>query len=73
LGVLGRLAEPIVSRADDCGQIHTPGDHEEQAPRSITAHGHKAEPANVLDLVPRLARPNLTYLAPAHAKSQGAD
>ena len=28
-------------------------------------HGRHAGPANILDLVPRLARPGLTYLAPA--------
>src|SRR5688500_4569258 len=30
-------------------------------------HGRSAGPANILDLVPRLARPGLTYLAPAAA------
>jgi len=30
-------------------------------------HGRNAAPANILDLVPRLARPHLTYLAPAAA------
>ena len=30
-------------------------------------HGRNAGPANILDLVPRLARPNLTYVAPAAA------
>ena len=30
-------------------------------------HGRGAAPANILDLVPRLARPELTYLAPAAA------
>lgn len=30
-------------------------------------HGRNAGPANILDLIPRLARPNLTYLAPAAA------
>jgi phospholipase/carboxylesterase len=33
----------------------------------IMVHGRNAGPANILDLVPRLARPNLTYLAPAAA------
>ena len=33
----------------------------------IMVHGRNAAPANILDLVPRLARPNLTYLAPAAA------
>jgi predicted esterase len=33
----------------------------------IMAHGRNAGPANILDLVPRLARPDLTYLAPAAA------
>jgi predicted esterase len=31
----------------------------------ILVHGRNAGPANILDLVPRLARPALTYLAPA--------
>jgi predicted esterase len=31
----------------------------------IMVHGRGAGPDNILDLVPRLARPNLTYLAPA--------
>jgi hypothetical protein len=30
-------------------------------------HGRNAGPANILDLVPLLARPNLAYLAPAAA------
>jgi predicted esterase len=39
-----------------------------QAPGTvIMVHGRNAGPANILDLVPRLARPNLTYLAPAAA------
>ena len=33
----------------------------------IMVHGRNAEPANILDLVPRLARPDVTYLAPAAA------
>jgi len=33
----------------------------------ILVHGRNAGPANILDLVPRLARPGLTYLAPAAA------
>lgn len=33
----------------------------------IMVHGRGAGPANILDLVPRLAHPNLTYLAPAAA------
>jgi phospholipase/carboxylesterase len=33
----------------------------------IMVHGRNAGPANILDLVPRLARPSLTYLAPAAA------
>lgn len=33
----------------------------------IMVHGRGASPANILDLVPRLARPTLTYLAPAAA------
>ncbi len=39
-----------------------------QAPAAvIMVHGRNAGPANILDLVPRLACPNLTYLAPAAA------
>lgn len=33
----------------------------------IMVHGRNAAPANILDLAPRLARPALTYLAPAAA------
>jgi predicted esterase len=33
----------------------------------ILVHGRNAAPANILDLVPRLDRPGLTYLAPAAA------
>ena len=33
----------------------------------ILVHGRNAGPANILDLVPRLARPNVAYLAPAAA------
>ena len=33
----------------------------------IMVHGRGAAPANILDLVPRLDRPNVTYLAPAAA------
>ena len=33
----------------------------------IMVHGRNAGPENILDLVPRLARPNVTYLAPAAA------
>ena len=33
----------------------------------IMVHGRNAGPANILDLVPRLARPDVTYLAPAAA------
>jgi predicted esterase len=33
----------------------------------IMIHGRNAGPANILDLVPRLDRPELTYLAPAAA------
>ena len=34
---------------------------------AIMVHGRNAGPANILDLVPRLARPAVTYLAPAAA------
>jgi predicted esterase len=33
----------------------------------IMVHGRNAAPSNILDLVPRLGRPDLTYLAPAAA------
>ncbi len=33
----------------------------------IMVHGRNAGPANILDLVPRLARPDVAYLAPAAA------
>lgn len=33
----------------------------------VMVHGRNAAPANILDLVPRLRRPRLTYLAPAAA------
>ena len=33
----------------------------------LMVHGRNATPANILDLVPRLGRPALTYLAPAAA------
>ena len=33
----------------------------------ILAHGRNAGPENILDLVPRIARPGFTYLAPAAA------
>lgn len=38
-----------------------------QAPAVLMVHGRGAGPANILDLVPRLARPHLTYLAPVAA------
>ena len=39
-----------------------------QAPVAvIMAHGRNGAPASILDLVPRLARPHVTYLAPAAA------
>ena len=34
---------------------------------AIMVHGRNAGPENILDLVPRLARPTVTYLAPAAA------
>ncbi len=34
---------------------------------AIMVHGRNAGPENILDLVPRLARPGVTYLAPAAA------
>jgi predicted esterase len=37
------------------------------APVVIMVHGRGAGPANILDLVPRLARAGLTYLAPSAA------
>lgn len=39
-----------------------------QAPVAVVmVHGRNAGPENILDLVPRLLRPNVTYLAPAAA------
>jgi predicted esterase len=39
-----------------------------QAPAVVVMlHGRGASPENILDLVPRLARPDVTYLAPAAA------
>jgi predicted esterase len=39
-----------------------------QAPAAVVmVHGRNAAPANILDLLPRLARPTLTYLAPTAA------
>lgn len=38
-----------------------------QGPVAIMVHGRNAGPANILDLAPRLARPDLTCLAPAAA------
>jgi predicted esterase len=37
------------------------------APVAIMVHGRGAGPKNILDLLPRLARPDVTYLAPAAA------
>lgn len=34
---------------------------------TILVHGRDAGPANILDLVPRLAKPDITYLAPTAA------
>jgi len=40
----------------------------ERAPAAVVmVHGRNAGPANILDLVPLLGRPNLAYLAPAAA------
>jgi predicted esterase len=38
-----------------------------RAPVVIMVHGRNAGPANILDLLPRLDRPDVTYLAPAAA------
>ena len=38
-----------------------------RSPVVIMVHGRNAGPANILDLVPRLDRPDVTYLAPAAA------
>ena len=40
---------------------------EQSAGAVITVHGRNAGPENILDLVPRFARPQLAYLAPAAA------
>jgi phospholipase/carboxylesterase/glyoxalase family protein len=50
--------QPVVEAGAPLGQSSTV---------VIMVHGRNAAPANILDLVPRLARPNLTYLAPAAA------
>lgn len=47
------------------GDLLTLGPPLGRAPVVIMVHGRNAGPANILDLVPRLARPALTYLAPA--------
>jgi predicted esterase len=39
----------------------------ESAAAMILVHGRNAEPANILELVPRLDRPRFSYLAPAAA------
>jgi phospholipase/carboxylesterase len=52
------VGQPVVSAGVPLGQ----------APAVvIMVHGRNAGPDNILDLVPRLARPGLTYLAPAAA------
>jgi predicted esterase len=39
-----------------------------RAPAAVVmVHGRNAAPSNILELLPRLARPNLTYLAPTAA------
>lgn len=50
--------QPVVEAGVPLG--HAPG-------AVILVHGRNAGPANILDLVPRLACPNLTYLAPSAA------
>jgi hypothetical protein len=35
----------------------------------ILLHGRNASPANILELVPRLNRPRVTYLAPAACRA----
>ena len=51
-------AQPVVEAGTPLGQA--PG-------VVILVHGRNAGPENILDLVPRIARPGLTYLAPAAA------
>jgi len=50
--------EPVVEAGAPLGR----------APAAIVmVHGRGATPENILDLVPRLGRPDLTYLAPSAA------
>ena len=48
-------SQPVVQAGEPLGR----------APVVIMVHGRNAAPANILDLLPRLARPGFTYLAPA--------
>jgi phospholipase/carboxylesterase len=50
--------QPIVSAGTPLGQ---------SAAVMIMVHGRNASPANILDLVPQLRRPEFTFLAPAAA------
>lgn len=57
-GIEPHAGQPVVEAGVPLGQ----------APAAvIMVHGRNAGPENILDLVPRLARPDLTYLAPAAA------
>jgi phospholipase/carboxylesterase/glyoxalase family protein len=50
--------QPVVEAGRPLGEART---------AVIMVHGRNAGPANILDLVPRLARPDVTFLAPAAA------
>jgi predicted esterase len=52
------LGQPLVSAGEPLGQGRAV---------LVMVHGRGAAPANILDLVPRLDRPGLTYLAPTAA------
>ena len=58
---------PIVESGPHAGQrVVSAGQPLGEAPVAVVmVHGRNAGPENILDLVPRLARPNVTYLAPA--------
>lgn len=60
---------PIAESGPHAGQrVVSAGRPLGEAPVAVVmVHGRNAGPENILDLVPRLARPNVTYLAPAAA------
>lgn len=60
---------PIAESGPHAGQrVVSAGKPLGEAPIAVVmVHGRNAGPENILDLVPRLARPNVSYLAPAAA------